>query len=142
MGVAIGIAGLVEIPVLFLYTRVKGNRPSKIFLAVSGAAFFAKAVLFLFARRIFMIYAIQCLQCLAFGLMAASRVYYVDEVVGKKYEATGQAFMSATETIGIVLGSVIGGFLMQASGIDMLLWVAALMCLAGMVMMAVSALRS
>lgn len=89
-----------------------------------------------------MIYAIQCLQCLAFGLMAASRVYYVDEVVGKKYEATGQAFMSATETIGIVLGSVIGGFLMQASGIDMLLWVAALMCLAGMVMMAVSALRS
>ena len=84
MGVAIGIAGLVEIPVLFLYTRVKGNRPSKIFLAVSGAAFFAKAVLFLFARRIFMIYAIQCLQCLAFDLMAASRVYYVDEVVGKK----------------------------------------------------------
>ena len=141
MGIAIGIAGLVEIPVLFLYTKVKGSRPSKMFLAFSGIAFFAKAVLFLFAKHIFMIYAIQCLQCLAFGLMAASRVYYVDEVVGKKYEATGQAFMSATETLGIVLGSMIGGFLMDASGIGALLWAGAGVCGVGMVLMLLSAMR-
>ena len=88
---------------------------------------------------IVIIYGIQCLQCLAFGLMAASRVYYVDEVVGKKHETTGQAYMSATETLGIVLGGLTGGFLMKTSGIDRLLWGGAVVCFAGMVMMILSA---
>ncbi len=135
MGIAIGISGIVEIPVLFFYTKIRGNRSSRVFLAASGAAFFAKAALFIVARNIGMIYAIQCLQCLAYGLMAASRVYYVDEVVGKENEATGQSCMSATETIGIVLGSVVGGFLMNAGGVDLLLWVGAAVCLAGMLCM-------
>ena len=139
MGIAIGIAGFVEIPILFLYTRIKGNRSSRIFLAISGAAFFAKAVLFLFAHNIGMIYAIQCLQCLAFGLMAASRVYYTDEVIGKEHETTGQACMSATESIGIILGSMVGGFLMQASGVDTLLWIGAVICGIGMILIFVSA---
>ena len=54
-------------------------------------AFLLKAVLFIFAKSVGMIYLIQCLQCLAYGLMAASRVYYVDETVGEENEATGQA---------------------------------------------------
>ncbi|MCR5748542.1 MAG: MFS transporter [Lachnospiraceae bacterium] len=141
MGIAIGIAGLVEIPVLFLYAKIKGNRSSKYFLAISGVAFFAKAVLFIFAGNILMIYFIQLLQCLAFGLMAASRVYYVDETVGKENEATGQAYTSATETIGIVLGSAIGGVIMHVGEIENLLWVGACVCLVGMVMMLVAAFR-
>ena len=113
LGIANGIAAVVEIPVLFLYTKVKGNRPSGMFLTISGIAFLTKAVLFVFAHNIWMIYGTQCLQCLAYGLMAASRVYYVDEVVGKEYESTGQAYISATETLGIVLGSTIGGLIMN-----------------------------
>ncbi len=141
MGIAIGISGLVEIPVLFLYTKIKGSRPSKYFLAISGIAFFIKAALFLFATNIAMIYFIQSLQFLAFGLMAASRVYYVDETVGKENEATGQAYISATETIGIVLGSSLGGALMQAMDIESLLWVGASVCLIGMVFMLISSFK-
>ncbi len=135
MGIANGIAAVVEIPVLFLYTKIKGKTPSRVFLTISGAAFFTKAVLFIFARSVWMIYGIQCLQCLAYGLMAASRVYYVDETVGKEHETTGQAYMSATETIGILLGSTLGGFLMQWSGTETLLLAAAAMGFAGVACM-------
>ncbi|MBR1581190.1 MAG: MFS transporter [Selenomonadaceae bacterium] len=139
MGMALGIAAFVEIPALFLYTRIKGRTPSKIFLAISGAAFFVKAALFVAADSITMIYCVQLVQCLAYGLMAASRVYYVDEVVGKEHETTGQAYIAATETIGLVLGSVVGGVVMQVSDVVVLLWVGAVAALIGMGCMIMSA---
>lgn len=133
-----GSAAAVSGPGRSFYTKIKGSRPSRCFLAFSGAAFFAKSVLFIFARSIGMVYFIQSLQCLSYGLMAASRVYYVDETVGKENETTGQAYMAASETVGIVLGSSLGGFLMQAKGINTLLSVGTAVCLAGMLLMTAS----
>ena len=140
MGLAIGLSGLTEIPIIFFYTRIKGGRPSRYFLAFSGVAFFAKATLFLFSRSMGMVYFVQCVQCLSYGLMAASRVYYVDETVGKENETTGQAYMTATETIGIVLGSSLGGFLIQARGIETLLWGGVAVSFMGMLLMVGSVL--
>ncbi len=141
MGMAVGVAAVVEIPVLFLYTRVRKDRPSAGFLTISGFAFLLKAVLFIFAKSVGMIYLIQCLQCLAYGLMAASRVYYVDETVGEENEATGQAYIAATETIGLVLGSALGGLIMQNLGLETLLVVGAVACAAGASFMLLSNLK-
>lgn len=135
LGIALGLAAVLEIPVLFLYTRIKGNTASKYFLTASGVFFFVKAALFVAAQSVTMIYLIQCLQIVSYGLMAAARVYYVDETVGKKYETTGQAYMSATETVGIVFGSIIGGFLLQGFGVGALLWGGAVASLVGMICM-------
>ena len=135
LGMALGIAAFLEIPILFLYTRIKGTTASKYFLTASGIFFFAKAALFVVAQSVTMIYLIQTLQIVSYGLMAASRVYYVDEIVGKKYETTGQAYMAATETVGVVLGSVIGGFLMQGLGIGSVLWGGAIAAFVGMICM-------
>ena len=141
LGIALAIAAALEIPILFLYTRIKGNTPSKYFLTASGIFFFAKAALFVVAQSVTMIYLVQCLQIVSYGLMAAARVYYVDETVGKKYETTGQAYMSATETVGIVFGSIIGGFLMQGFGVGALLWGGAVASFVGMVCM-IKAMRN
>ena len=135
LGIALGIAACLEIPILFLYTRIKGNTPSKFFLTASGVFFFVKAALFVFAQSVTMIYVVQLLQIVSYGLMAAARVYYVDEVVGKKYETTGQAYMAATETVGMVLGSIVGGFLMHGSGINALLIAGAIVSFVGMSLM-------
>lgn len=135
LGMALGIAAFLEIPILFLYTTIKGNTASKYFLTASGVFFFVKAALFVVAQSVTMIYLIQLLQIVSYGLMAASRVYYVDEMVGKKYETTGQAYMAATETVGVVLGSIIGGFLMHEMGIGSILWGGAVASLVGMICM-------
>ncbi len=135
LGMALGIAAFLEIPILFLYTRIKGNTPSKYFLTASGVFFFAKAALFVVAQSVTMIYLVQILQIVSYGLMVAARVYYVDEIVGKKYETTGQAYIVATETVGIVLGSIIGGFLMQGLGVVSVLWGGAIAAFFGMIFM-------
>ena len=139
LGVALAIAAVVEIPALFLYTRIKGQTPSKIFLAISGVAFFAKAALFLFASQIWTIFAVQLVQFLAYGIMVGGRVYWVNETISPAFQVTAQAYVVATETIGIVLGSILGGFIVQLGGIEALLWLGAIMAFLGMVCMIYSA---
>lgn len=139
LGVALAIAAVVEIPALFLYTRIKGNTPSKIFLAISGVAFFAKAALFLLASQIWMIFAVQLIQFLAYGIMVGGRVYWVNETISPAFQVTAQAYVVATETIGIVLGSILGGFIVEVGGIDALLWFGAITAFLGMLSMIHSA---
>lgn len=139
LGVALAIAAVVEIPALFLYTRIKGNTPSKIFLAISGVAFFIKAALFLLASQIWMIFAVQLVQFLAYGIMVGGRVYWVNETISPAFQVTAQAYVVATETIGIVLGSILGGFIMEIGGINALLWFGTITAFLGMLSMIHSA---
>ena len=141
LGIALAIAAAVEIPALFLYTSIKGQTPSKIFLGISGVAFFIKAALFLFANQIWIVFAVQLVQFLAYGIMAAARVYYVNETMSPSFQVTAQAYVAATETIGIVFGSILGGFIIEAGGIEGLLWFGAITALLGAGCMVNSARR-
>lgn len=64
-----------------------------------------------------------------------------DETVGEENEATGQAYIAATETIGLVLGSALGGLIMQNLGLETLLVVGAVACAAGASFMLLSNLK-
>ncbi len=139
LGLALAIAAVVEIPALFLYTRIKGNTPSKIFLAISGVAFFAKAALFLLASQIWIIFAVQLMQFLSYAVAVGARVYYVNETFSAAYQVTAQAYVVATETIGIVLGSILGGFIVQLGGVNALLWFGTITAFLGMLSMIYSA---
>ena len=139
LGVALAIAAVVEIPALFLYTRIKGNTPSKIFLAISGVAFFVKAALFLIASQIWMIYAVQLVQFISYAVAVGARVYFVNETLSAEFQVTGQSYVVATETVGIVLGSALGGFVIQAGGIEALLWLGTITAFLGMLCMVYSA---
>ena len=67
--------------------------------------------------------------------------HYVDETVGEENEATGQAYIAATDTIGLVLGSALGGLIMQNLGLETLLVVGAVACAAGASFMLLSNLK-
>ncbi len=140
LGIAIGLAALTEMPVIFLYTRIKGQRPSRFYLMLSGIFFALKAFFMIFADSILMIYAVQCLQSVSYGFMAASRVYYVDEAISKRHATTGQAYITATDTIGMVAGSFIGGIILNNAGINLFLQAEFIIAAVGAVLMIFSAM--
>lgn len=132
MGIAISIAAVLEIPALFLYTKINKHISTRTLLIFSGFSFFLKGTLFCLAGNIWIVYLAQVLQLTSFGIMAAARVYYTHEVVDKEDEVTGQTFMNWSDTISSVLGSTIGGFLMSFSGgITVVLLVGTIICLIG-----------
>lgn len=122
LGIALAIAAICEIPVLFLYESfVKRFNISSQFLIFLACMFFViRGILYLFATSVVFIYAVQILQSVTFALLIASKTHYADEGVGEEDKATGQSIMSMTEASGMVLGSAVGGWALSLGGINLM----------------------
>lgn len=143
LGVALAIAAVSEIPILFLYSRLaklpKASTTRLIFIA---CAFFAlRGVLFILAGNVFMIYVIQFLQCVSFALLAGAKATYADERMKAEDKTTGQAAMVITETFGMVAGSLLGGLLIAHAGVKLMLIVATAIAFAGTIIALIVAIK-
>lgn len=133
LGIALGISAVMEIPSLFFYSKLNKKITSKVLLVVSCAVFTLKALLFCVAGSVTAVYLIQVLSIGAFGLLAAAKVYYAHDVFDEKDVVTGQAFVSMTEALGMVMGSFFGGLIINGSGINGVLWGGFAICTLGTV---------
>ena len=122
LGLALAIAAVCELPVLFLYDRfVKKYNISTLLLIFVACFFFViRGIFYLFATSLVVIYAVQVLQSVSFALLIASKTHYADEGVGEEDKASGQSMMSMTEAIAMVLGSAIGGWAISLGGVNMM----------------------
>ncbi len=123
MGTALSIAAAVELPTMLLFSviisRVKSSK-----LIIIAAFFFAiKSLLTLLAGNMTAIYLTQLSQALGFALFVPASVYYVNHVIKEKDRVKGQAFMTVTNTVGSIAGSLIGGVLIDRAGVSVMLLV-------------------
>jgi len=68
-------------------------------------------------------------------------VYYIDRHFPPGQRTTGQAYMTMTATAGSVVGSVVGGIVLDAAGVPSMLLAGALIAVAGAVSIAAGADR-
>ncbi len=134
MGIAAGLSAVLELPVMLAFSFMIRKFSSRTLLRVSGLFFTVKALLTLSAGSILGIYLAQPTQMLGFGLFVPASVYYTNALIRPSDRARGQAFMTATNTIGSVFGSLLGGFLMDGKGVLAMLFYAALISAAGTVL--------
>ena len=122
LGLALAIAAVCELPVLFLYDSFvkKYKISTQILIFVACLFFVIRGVFYLFATSLVFIYATQILQSVSFALLIASKTHYADEGVGEEDKATGQSIMSMTEASAMVLGTAIGGWAISLGGINMM----------------------
>lgn len=133
MGIAMAIAAMAELPVLFLFSRMLKIAGCGKWLHIAGVAFTLKALCTLLAGNITVYYFIQLLQMLGWGVMAVASVYFVNSVMERQDAVKGQAYLAMTYTLGSVLGSVIGGRMIDISGVNSMLIFAVASGFAGMV---------
>lgn len=133
LGLALAIAAVCELPVLFLYDDFvkKHNISTELLIFVSCLFFVIRGVFYLFATNLVFIYATQILQCVSFALLIASKTHFADEGVGEEDKATGQSIMTMTEAISMVLGSAIGGWAISLGGVNMMYLVGMAFAVAG-----------
>lgn len=130
-GIAITIAAVVEFPTMFLFSWIHKRVKTGTLLLTAAAAYVARAVFCLCLGSIGQLYLAQTLQMFTFALLVPTSVYFVNETMEKKDAYKGQAVMSATETLGGVLGSLLGGFLIDFAGLEAMLLAGAGMTAAG-----------
>lgn len=88
---------------------------------LSGIFFFLKNLGTLLAWNIPSFYAVQLLQILAFAVITVSSVYYINSIMDSGDAVKGQAYYASTLTLANVIGSVLGGWLLDAMGVPALL---------------------
>ena len=131
MGTATSIAAILELGMMFLFTRIMKRVPMKTLLRVSGCFFTLKLVGSLLAPGVISYYLVQILQMFGWGIMAVALVYYVNEIMAVEDCVKGQAYATMTYTVGTVLGAWIGGSLIDQSGVNSMLICGILVSLVG-----------
>lgn len=133
MGAALGIAAFAEIPLMFLYSRMtKGRKVRDInMVSLSGAIFVLRGIFYLLASNVYVVFAIQLLQGISFGILIAAKANYANESMEAEDQSSGQSLVALTESFGTIMGGLLGGFLLDRGGVPAMLIVFTLAAAAG-----------
>lgn len=133
MGTAMAIAAATELPMMFVYGRLveRFRLSDAAFITVSGLFYIFRAVLFVMAGSVGMIFFIQAFQGASYGLLAVSRSNYANKCMDAEDQSTGQSLAAMTESIGALAGSLAGGLLIASAGVRVMLIAAAAAAVAG-----------
>lgn len=141
-GIANAIAGVVELPTMFVFAYLLRLARCDKWLRLSCVFFVLKAAIMCLAPTVHWVYAAQACQMLGFGLYAIASVYYAGAVVGEGEAVRAQSYLASTSAIGSLIAVSTGGVLCQQFGAQTMLAVAAAVALAGAVVIVLSAQRT
>lgn len=142
MGLVLMIAAMSELPTMVAFTRLVARWSPGTLLVVAGIGFAVKNVVTYLAPNLTALYLSQLLQMVAFGLAIPASVYYVNRLFPSTLRVRGQSYMTMTFSAGNVLGALMGGVVLDAAGVPMLLLVASVVATAGAVLVWLGADRS
>ncbi|MBQ6430341.1 MAG: MFS transporter [Oscillospiraceae bacterium] len=120
-GTALMIAAVVELPAMFLFTAVVRKVRCDLLLLLSCLCMTLRLVLTLLLPGAAGLYGAQFMQMLGFALFAVSTVYYVGTVVPKRNVVKGQTYLGTANTLGCLVAWALGGTLIDAVGVPLML---------------------
>ena len=133
MGTAFSIEAIMELPVMFGFYKLIKKISADNLMIVAGAAFALKALTYLLATSVTALYLAQILQMLSNAIFVLASVYYANKKMAPEDMVTGQSYMTASISIGAVLGNFLGGQVLSAAGLHLMLLFAFLLAAAGAV---------
>ena len=80
-----------------------------------------KSICYFGAASIIGVYLVQLTQIVSFALFASASVYYTGEMVGEEDRTTGQSLTASVIVMGNVVGSLLGGVIIDGLGVKHLL---------------------
>ena len=131
VGVALFIATAIEALVLVCLDKIRKFLSDNWLLKLAGLSFLLKSVLFLLAGNVMTIYATQLLQATSYTFLSPIQMYYANNKVGAADMVKGQAFSTATYTLGCAAGNFAGGQFLSVFGVRIMLLAGVAMAAAG-----------
>ena len=135
VGTALFIATVAEMPVILWFDSVRKRITDNRLLKLAGVSFLLKAVLFLAAPSVASIYLIQILQATSYAFLSPTQLYYANAKVLQADMVKGQAFITASYTLGCAIGNFTGGQLLEVFDVAALLMAGIIMAASGTVIL-------
>lgn len=121
MGVAMAIAALSELPTMLCFSSLLKRKGSWFWMRLTGVFFALKVLGSLLCRSVAGFYVIQLTQMFAWSIIAVASVYYINAVMAPEDAVKGQAMYTMAYTLGSVLGALLGGWMIDALGVNAML---------------------
>lgn len=133
VGTSLSIAALSELPTMFFFSWLL--KRFKIHSLMRGAALFfsIKALIILFAGNLFMINLAQGLQMVGFAMHTMASVYYTNQIIPQKDLVKGQTLMAMANTVGGIIGSLVGGQMLNFLSVQGMLLIGTVISIIGTV---------
>lgn len=136
MGTALFLSGILELPALLLFSRLRRKLSLPLLLCVCSGGFLLRGVLFFLAQSTWMIFFAASMQCVSFGIYTPASVYYVTESIDSANQVKGQALLQlASSGIGSAMGYLAGGRLLDTAGVNGMLLCCCICAAAGSITM-------
>ena len=133
LGYANFLQAILELPVMALIGIVlKKFAPQKL-MVFSGAAFFVKILILVFAANMAMMYISQSFQLFAYAVFIPAAAYYVSNTMEEADQVKGQAFITSAITMGGVFSNLLSGVILDHLGMKSMLLTGTAVCAVGVV---------
>lgn len=119
LGIAGAIAAIVEIPTMFFITKLMKKINVKTLIVIACAFYILRGFLFRISS-LGAIYVAQAMQMLTYAIIIPASVYLSDEVMEEKDKNKGQTLIGMSITVGMILGSFVGGQMISIGGPELL----------------------
>ena len=132
-GGLLALQAIVELPAMIFFSALREKYGSKLLLATSGVFYLIKIFFTAIASSIGMLYFSMLFQSLAFALFLPASVHFVDEIMSEKDAVKGQAFVTIAMSLSSLIGSVLGGSLINLMGVSATLYFSTFVTFVGVV---------
>ncbi len=141
LGYANFLQAILELPVMALSGLILKRVSPSFLLVFSGAAFFVKILILVFAGNLSWVFVSQSFQLFAYAVFIPASAFYVSSTMADSDQVKGQAYFTSAITVGGVFSNLVSGVILDRLGMKPMLITGSAVCFAG-VIFAYAAYRS
>lgn len=133
VGTSLSTAAISELPTMFLFSWLLRHFKTHTLMRTAAFFFTVKALLILFAGNVSVINLAQSTQMVGFALYTMASVYYTNQIIPPKDLVKGQTLMASANTVGGIVGSLIGGQMLSFLSVSSMLLIGTVISAVGTV---------
>ena len=124
VGIAMFVACLSAVPFFLYFEKLRLKIDIYFFLKMAGVCFIVKTILIMMATQVWHIYLIQLMQTVTYAAIYQPLYYMARRRISEADLVKGQSVAVSMYTLGGACGNFAGGRMLDAYGVEAMLWLA------------------